>query len=679
MIAALRYPSGVAVLTILALLLATGVASLEQQAPPQVPGQPFRTGVDVIEVDVSVLDKDRRPVRDLKQTDFTVLEDGRPQPLVSFALITAAEADPTRSARMRFVPRDVVDNNLAERIGNGRLFAIVLDDMNLPADDSDIVIAARDAARHIVDQLGPSDQASIVFVHEAGKTQDFTNDQRKLLEAIDRFVPHPPDWIAPRYEYQAGGGGDMPYRYSPLLARSVCMKDQPAVPTLDAATNALTAVQGRRKTLIFISPGLPVNFEARDKCGEERAAIMKGVFRKAQRANINLHGIDPSGYNGYRDYMEQYRIRNGVGGIRRQPPGNIRQMHDFLKIMADHTGGRYVLDTDAVLPGIDRIFEEESSYYLVGYEALNPRNDGRFRKIEVKVNRPGVSVRSRSGYWAAEPNAVVARERSGGTLGTFDFEPELSGLTGPPGVALRATAVTVAPRAASKEADVVVALSVRWPPIRIAASETLAILRNIYDPEGRTGPPTRETVSLAVTPGDEMRHDLIRRLALPPGRHEIRFNVASTILRRNGSVYVEVEVPDFSRTALAVSGLALGAPPADGDPRAADLAGLLPIVPTSARDFANGETVMAFVRVQQGGEAAPGPVSVTTEIFDAMDRPKYSDAQVLAAEAFGAERGAPFQIRLPLDRLEPGPHLLSLTARLANGRSVRRDLLFLVR
>ena len=138
------------------------------------------------------------------------------------------------------------------------------------------------------------------------------------------------------------------------MARNACLKDQPAVPTLDAVVNALIAVTGKRKTLIFISPGLPVSFTARDKCGEQRADIMKDMFRKAQRSSVNIHGIDPAGYNGYRLYMEQYRIRNPAGGIRRQPPGNIRQMHDFLKILADNTGGRSVVDTDAVLPAITR-------------------------------------------------------------------------------------------------------------------------------------------------------------------------------------------------------------------------------------------------------------------------------------------------------------------------------------
>jgi VWFA-related protein len=683
-----------------------GTLALSAQSPEsQDPSQTFRASVDVIEVDVSVTDKNGRPIRDLTQADFTILEDGKPQRIVSFTQFMAADTDPSRSARMSFVQPDTADNSLAERLGNGRLFAIVMDDMNLPGEDADLVIAARDAARHVVEQLGPSDQAAVVYVYEAGKTQDFTSDKGKLFDAIDKFLPNPPDYIAPRQEHRSGGGADIPYRYSPILANNACLRDQPAVPALDAVVNALAAVTGKRKTLLFISPGLPVNFMAQDKCGQQRADIIKDVFRKAQRSSINIHGIDPAGYDGYRLYMEQYRIRNGpAGGARRQPPGNIRLMHDFLKTIAENTGGRYVLDTDAVLPGIDKIFEEESSYYLLGYEAGNVAQDGKFRKITVKLSRSGLTVRSRSGYWALEPGAVVARDRP--TFNPlYDFDPDESGLTMPPGVALRAAASALGPVGSGEAptvtavesvrpalrgsgggasgrgplADVVVALSVRWPAIRATASETLTITRNIYDPDGRADTPVRETLSVTLDAGLQRRQELVRRVSLPPGRHQIRYSVASKLLQRNGSVYIDVEVPDFRRSALAVSSVVMGVLSDASATSEGIVVGAPALVPTSSRDFANGDRLAAYVRIHQAGGPAALPVGVTCEVLDAKDISEFTENQVLAPEAFGADGGASYQVTLPLDRFKPGPHLLSLAARLPNGRTVRRDLVFHVR
>jgi hypothetical protein len=223
---------------------------------------------------------------------------------------------------------------------------------------------------------------------------------------------------------------------------------------------------------------------------------------------------------------------------------------------------------------------------------------------------------------------------------------------------------------------VVVALSVRWPALRAAADETLNITRHIYDPDGRAGAPVRETVTVPLSPGDQLRHDLVREVSLPAGRHQLRFNVASSLLNRNGTVYVDVEVPDYARTALALSSIVLGTEPPEMAPASSRR---LPIVPTSARDFANGEAVSAFVRVQQGGPTAPAPVTLTTEILDASDQVRFTESYTIDGAAFAAERGAGYRLRLPLDRLQAGPHLLSLSARLANGRTARRDVLFRVR
>src|SRR6476620_1832773 len=105
-----------------------------QQAPPQTPQQQpeppaqqpiFRVGADVIRLDVSVLDKDRKPIHGLTSEDFTVVEEGKPQRVVAVAEIDAAANDPAPTAWMRHVATDVANNDLADQIGDGRLFAIV--------------------------------------------------------------------------------------------------------------------------------------------------------------------------------------------------------------------------------------------------------------------------------------------------------------------------------------------------------------------------------------------------------------------------------------------------------------------------------------------------------------------------------------------------------------------------
>ncbi len=659
---------------------------IHAQEPESAPQQPiFRADIDLIEMDVSVLDRNRRPVRGLTADDFTVLEDGRPQRVVAVAHVDLAEHDQARSARMRYVARDVAANDLSDQLGDGRLIAIVFDDVNLPADDPDIVRSARETARYIVDQLGPSDMAAVVYAHNAGRTQDFTSDRSKLLDAIDRFQPAVLDWIGPTPGGMGPGGGDMIQQWSPTLARSPCMRGEPAVPALDTVASRLATAAGRRKALMFISVGVALSLSATDSCGSQLADVMKGVFRKAQRANVNIYGIDPAGVGGYQQYLRTRLATRGAESTipgRRRVPRGVRTLQDFMRVLADQTGGRAVINTDAIEMSVDQILAEDRVYYLVGYETANGAPDGRFRKVEIRVNRPGVSVRSRSGYWAPNAGDVIDRRLVGGPTAA---DSAMSGLTHVQGVPLRAVATPVA-RAAdgagsgARRVDVAAVLSVGFPPIRAAVDETLTITRNVYDADGRAGDPVRtiEHVRLEPGGGDEARHDMTQRLTLDPGRYQIRFHVQSAVLDASGTVFVEVDVPDLSRSALALSGLIVSGGPARGVTRSGDVDWLPSVVPTSSREFTTSEALSGVLRVYQAA-ADRAPVTVTTELLDASDAVRFEATSELAPEMFGADGGAPLRLDVPLQGLEPGPHLLSVTARLPGGRTARRDLVFRVR
>ena len=161
-----------------------GQPPVQQQQPPV-----FTTGIDVIRLDVSVLDDKRRPVRGLKAADFQVFEDGKKQNIVAVSEIDAVANDPMPSAWMRHVPHDVAMNDLSDQAGDGRVIAIVMDDWNVPFDDLDMIMQARMVGRGVVDRLGPSDIAAVIFPQEMGKTQEFTADREKLITAIDKFDP----------------------------------------------------------------------------------------------------------------------------------------------------------------------------------------------------------------------------------------------------------------------------------------------------------------------------------------------------------------------------------------------------------------------------------------------------------------------------------------------------------
>jgi VWFA-related protein len=665
---------------------ATASQPQQQQQPPPPPQQQqppvFRGEIDVIRLDVSVLDEDRRPVRGLKQEDFRVFENGKAQRIVAVSEIEMAEHDPAPSAWMRNVPRDIATNDLVDQVGDGRVFAIIMDDWNIPWDDVDIIMSARATARYVVDSMGPSDVAAIIYPQEAGYTQDFTSDRMKLLRAIDHFDPKEHPWIFQRPMGPGPGGGDMPQRFSPALMRSDCQRSQPTIPTIDVAAARLAVIPNRRKTVILISVGIPLNLAANRGCPGELAYQMRQVFIRSRESNINIHTIDPAGYGGYEAYLQKPVRRGGrpSRGTVGQPQAEAgaRFRRDFLEIVADHTGARAVAGTEPVEAGIDRIFAEDSAYYLVGYQSSNGKPDGKFRKVEVKVERPDVTVRTRSGYWTPAPGSAETREERDAPTSQ---ELGLSGLMEGAALPLRASVVPLRLSSTDgKDADVAVVLTMRVPPSIRSLDDPLTVVHNVYV-DGDPGPPVKQELPLTVNAGtdDVRRYDTFSKLQLAPGRYEIRLNAFNRTIDRGGTVFAEVEVPDFTRAGLTMSGVALGTRRADGDARAEVLEPLLPLVPTSARDFAPSDAVTAFFRVFQGGSERVSPVTVQILLLDMKNTAIVDRTETIAAEAFGAGRAAPHLIDLPLSSLERGPHVFSITAKLPSGTTARRDVVFRIR
>ena len=661
-----------------------GVSLLAQATPPAQTTSPqdqqqpvFRAGIDVIRLDVSVLDKNRKPVRGLTAENFTVVENGKEQRIVAVTEMAGADRDPTPSAWMRHVPRDVAANDLTDMAGDGRFVAIVMDDWNIPFDSHELILGAREVGRYLVDSLSPSDVAAVIFPQLAGKTQDFTNDRQKLLSAIDKFDPPEVKYMESRPMGPGPGGGDMPQRFSPVLMRNDCQRSQPTAPTLDTVVARLATVPNRRKTVILVSTGLPISFMGGRGCAAELADIMKNVFRRAQRANVNIYSIDPGGRDGYANYLMSPVRRGGR-------PGNVVPMaaataatkarHEFMEIMADHTAARAIVNSEELGVEIDRMMAEASSYYLVGYQTSNGQPDGKFRRLDVKVNRPDMTVRTRSGFYAADESG----KNKEGTPESNELG--LTGMASATRLALRAQVVAVAPSATNpKEADVAIVIGVRTPGIRLEAADTLTLVRTIYDASGKPGPPSQEKLQIAIPSAgnEDLRYEVYQKMTLAPGRWELRMNATSVRLDTSGTVYAEFEVPDFSRRSLVLSGAVLGQKVAEG--RTDSLAGLLPLVPTTGRDFSPGDSVTAFLRVLQGGSAEPTAVKMSVQVLNVSDQKMFESSSTLEAAAFSATRSAPFELPLPLDKLERGQYLLSIAAERADGTKTRSDVIFRVR
>jgi VWFA-related protein len=592
-------------------LIASSVlpAQIPSQTPPSSQLPTFRTSVDVVELDVTVLDKDRHPVKGLTAADFTVLERGKPQLIVAFNSIDVPAPARVPAPWMRDAPLDVVSN-----ADNRRLVTIVMDDAYTRLEPM-ITQRAKQIARNAVDQLGPSDLASVVFTF-LGRAQNFTADRTQLLAGIDSYTPktiggEPPAVCLPRH-------------------RSCDVETLATV-----ASTMLTAPPGR-KVVILISGGRGFTFgEMGSASSRNETRELDEMFTNLQRANVTVYAFDAHG------------LEAGQGP------------NPSLYSFAESTGGRAFVNTNDPASHVGGAFLESSTYYLVGFQSSDPGTDGRFRKIEVKVNRPGVEVRTRTGYYA--PKNAASR-------------PAGEVINGLPGGDLPVH-VTAAPFAVPGRREAEVIIMARLEPSSATPNQTkVALAATAIDTDSKSYGTQRQTMDVTSTPGSRTQPDLPSHLPLPPGRYMVRLAAESE--GRTGTVFVDVEVPEFTKSPLSLSGLVLQRGAAV---RVADkvIAGLIPVAPTTVREFSTADEVTVFLRVYQGGKGRVVPVRMLAKVTSERNNVTSNQDAVIEVADFGDARSADYRVMLPLAHLAPGDYLLEVEAQ-SGARRHKRSARFTV-
>jgi len=684
--------------------LVIGVTGLSLIALAQAPaGQnpTFKTRTDLVQIDVSVLDQNRRPVRGLTAADFSVTEDGKPQSIVIFEPVDVPDPEPPPVEWMRDVTPDVTTNE--QRVSRYWVFAI--DDAMIPGADPWIVKTTKKIVRDLVDKLGPEDLATVVFTANSNRAQDFTNDRAKLLASLEDFAPHFTIWYMGK---------------NPELAREPDPDVQFMLGSVDTVINVLdtlAAVPNTRKALIWVTPGVPVAFDMAgpvkvpNPVKPDSPVMMdvmshrhlidrsKQIFEAAKLANVPIYPIDPTGLGGLNTPIVKAPIEKAV------------RSQDHMVMTAANTGGRTVINTNEFTQGISDVFEENSSYYLVGYNPTNAAADGTTRRIEVKVNRPDVTVRTKSGYVAPKPGAPPPNNATNALRTAIAAPVPIRDLP------LRAA---IAPFAipGDRRAAVVIALGVKQPVPDSAASGrvtvTTELRTNAYTTEGDLRGSQRHTAKVVLRQGAEgdADYEALSRIDLSPGRYVLRLAAFHESTGKTGTLSVDVLVPEFTGIAPSMSGVVLNASP--GRPSAPrDLfREVLPVVPTAQRAFKTSDGVSTVLSLYQNAGRPMVPAEIAIRVVDEHDSAVITDRRTIGVDGFiaaqtqkdapvlpttggarsiavpaatqkidsaaAAVRAAEVRYQLPLERLVPGRYLLTFEAKMG-AATLRRDVQFEVR
>ena len=634
-----------------AALLCAAIVSA-QQTPAQQPSVTFRTETNFVEVHAIVTDQKGAFVKDLTREDFEVYEDGRLQAPTVFSLVDVPLEKP-------FIPLNASvpiepDVRATTRTFDGRIYILLLDDLHTNVTRTNNV---REVAKKFINEyLGVNDLAAVVYTsgrQESG--QELTSNRRLLNAAIDRFqgqkLPSAgAEKLALHRQQIANQEGSRTSRRRFARPKGCSRRgrsatrstrSEPRTPAdrwmrFRTSPRWMADVQGRRKALLFFSEGFDYDIYQPFDIGRESSSLVaeaRETAAAAQRANVNVYGIDPRGMSQFGEMIE-INDRSDYpqleyGTFR----GQLRELllaQESLISLSDETGGIPIVNSGDLAGGLGRIVLDNSRYYQLGYYSDSTKwSRNRFLKIEVKVKRPGLRVRARKGFLPPDARAIARAAEADVKAGTT---PALrAALSKPVPIGDLPMRVFAAPlRGTGDKGSVVIAMEIDGPALKFQERdgrfvESLEVSIVAADQRARVQGGDRQTFNLNLMPETHARVSrtgvrLLSQLELPPGRYQIRVGAHESTGQTVGTVPYDVEVPDYAEDAVRpqrrapdviVCGLLATAN------QDAEWSGLLPSPPVVTRTFSASETLTWFAEVYDNTSQQAHAINYTTTVQDA--------------------------------------------------------------
>lgn len=721
--------------TAAALLLATAIAAAQSPASP--PAQPpaaqsdttapqvtFRTEVNYVEEDVRVVDGKGNFVTGLKREDFQVAEDGKAQKISTFGMVDIPLMPlqkPLYFAKDALpVEPDVASN---EQVLDGRLYLILLDDYHVAPLRSQK--AKEIARRFVLEKLGANDQVAVVVTSgNMRMSQDFTQSRRLLLDAIDHFVGQKmPSATLGKIQTAIQNAAEQAaqndnQQADAITPENMFVEDQEAPERMfkaRAALNSLrsiaewmSAIQGRRKAIVYISEGVDYNlydvFTGADPAQfnfQNLNTIQQETWdtiSAASRSNVQIYPIDPRGLTNMAE--ENIEIQGlPVIALHLGPESLMQELATSqmnLRQLADETGGVAAVGTNDMNRAFDRIVQENSSYYVLGYYPTNDKRDGKLRRISIKVNGyPDAQVTFRKRYAAPRgkpPKNTIAGKPVDPAAG---LSAELMATIASPlpktGMQLRLSAIPHKGQAKTTDLEVVVHVNGKDLTFREANgafNDVLSLQVGIFDKEGKSVIAERPDIAMTLKSDTHDRllqngFRAVRHLSVPPGRYQVRVAAQDTAKVKQGSAHLDLDVPDFTKEPLAVSGVAIAAS-SDASPWGWKdvFGGGLPSAPTALREFPANTEIAGFVEVYDNQPTPTHRFDITTTVKADDGRVVFTNSEERNSEELhGTPGGFGYSVRIPLTGWAPGLYVMSMEAksRLGNAVPISRVIQFRVK
>ncbi len=679
--------------------LMAGQGQPSSQEQPSAPAPTFKAVVEYVEVDAVVTDQQGNLVRNLKKDDFQVFEDGKPQSIATFSVV---DIPIERAERPLFsasaIEPDVQSN---ERPFDGRVYVMILDDLHVEGLRTQQV--RRSARQFIERNLGANDLMAVVYTGgRSADAQEFTGNKRLLLNAVDKFLGRKLPSVTQSRNDQffrqqlgpdAGGRVDDPNDME--RGRNATSM----LATLRQVAEWFGGVRGRRKTMLLFSEGIDYNlsdiirsFDAPPSQASSIIMDIRETIAMTARSNVSIYAIDPRGLAtlgddtiGVSSFADQNDSTGGSGIGIGSLTTELRLSQDSLRQLAEDSGGIASINRNDPTAVFERIVRDNSSYYVLAYYPPNVKADGKFHKIEVKVNRPGLVVRSRRGYATPRGKPQTKNTKTGGMpqemFEAINSPLQVSGLT------MRMFAAPF--KGQQPNASVVVGIELSGRDLSLGTNSKVDISMMAIDNKGKVFGARNDGLTLNLRPESKARVEqtgvrVINRIDLPVGRYQLRAAARDSEKNVVGSVIYDLDVPDFYKLPLSMSGVTLTSMAGSALMTARpdeQLKTVLPAPPIAMRTFAQNDELAIFTEIYDNSGKAPHKVDIVTSVLTDEGKPVFKAEDVRdSSELKGAKGGYGYTTRVPLSDLAPGLYVLDVNAksRLGDDTVARRQVQFRV-
>ncbi len=323
---------------------------------------------------------------------------------------------------------------------------------------------------------------------------------------------------------------------------------------------------------------------------------------------------------------------------------------------------------------------------MLAYYPPSDKRDGKYHKIDVRVSRSGLVVRARKGY-ATPKRKGASPATAAGSTASAELREAMNSPLPVSGLTLRVFAAPF--KGVAPNASVLLGAELRGRDLKLTPSDNVELSYVAIDAEGKTRGGNTDTLTMNLRPETKARVEqggirLLSRLNLPPGRYQLRVAARDAAGGTIGAVHYDLEVPDFAKADLSMSGLVLTSPSAAAQPTARpdeQLRGLLPGPPAAGRTFPASDEIVTFAEVYDNQGAAPHKVDIRTTVTADDGRVVFKSDEERASSELGGQRGGyGTSTRIPLKDFAAGVYVLKVEAqsRLGKGATASREAQFTV-